>query len=455
MVRVTATRPSTALTAVRDSFRTQLWPLPTLGVAVAVALGAVLPRLDRRYDDDLPNALTDWLFGGDAAAARTVLSAVSSSLITVTSLTFSLTVVTLQLASSQFSPRLLRTFVRDRFVQATLALFLGTFTFTLTVLRTVRTEDADGGFVPQMSVTFAFVLAVASVLGLVLFLAHLAKQIRVETMLRTVHAEALATVHRLLPEEPEEPGPVSLPDGPATPLPAGSSGFLVRIDEDALLAAAEDAGAIVVVDRSPGGSVVAGTPVGAAWSDHGSPLPQDAVTRLAEAVGPALVTGPERTGTDDVGYGLRQLTDVAAKALSPGINDPTTAVHALGHTADLLCVISRRAVEPRVLRDEAGRVRVVLRRPTFAELLGVALDQPLAYGRGDRGVLTRLLVLLREVAWAAPPAHRPAVRDHLERVKAAVDDADPADRDRLQGLVADVDQALAGSWQAGAWLTTS
>ena len=175
----------------QDTLRTELWPLPTLGVSVAVVLGVLLPRLDARLDDALPDATGVYLFGGGADAARTVLGAVASSLITVTSLTFSLTVVTLQLASSQFSPRLLRTFTRDRFVHVTLALFLATFTYALTVLRVVRTADeGQSVFVPQISVTLAFVLAIASVVGLVLFLAHLAREIRVETMLLNVHTDA-------------------------------------------------------------------------------------------------------------------------------------------------------------------------------------------------------------------------------------------------------------------------
>ena len=185
--------------SLRDEARTRLWPLPLLAVLAAVALGIGLPRMDAALDDRLPAALTVYLFGGGAGAARTVLTAIATSLITVTSLTFSLTVVTLQLASSQYSPRLLRTFTRDRFVHGTLALFLGSFVYALTVLRTVRTADSGGDpFVPQLSVTVAYVLMVASVVGLVMFLAHLAREIRVETILATVHAEASDTIARVL-----------------------------------------------------------------------------------------------------------------------------------------------------------------------------------------------------------------------------------------------------------------
>ncbi len=252
-----------------DAMRTQLWPMPLLGVALAVALGAGLPLLDRRVDDQLAGS-RDYLFGGGADAARTLLSSIAGSLITVTSLTFSLTVVTLQLASSQFSPRLLRTFTRDRFVHVTLALFLATFTYALTVLRAVRAPaEARSVFVPQISVTLAFVLAVASVLGLVFFLSHLAREIRVETALRTVHAEATETVGRALPErDPATPGPSPLP----VPVPeavlllAEHSGILTAVDDALLLGVAQETGAVVLINRAPGTSVVEGTPLGAVWS---------------------------------------------------------------------------------------------------------------------------------------------------------------------------------------------
>jgi uncharacterized membrane protein len=147
----------------RDAVRTQLWPLPTVGVALAVILGIALPRLDGRVDAHLPSWSSQYLFGGDSDAARTVLDAVAGSLITVTALTFSLTVVTLQLASGQFSPRLLRTFSRDLFVQATLAQFLATFTYALTVLRSVRTESSGQAlFVPRLSYCLASLTSIGS-----------------------------------------------------------------------------------------------------------------------------------------------------------------------------------------------------------------------------------------------------------------------------------------------------
>lgn len=222
----------------RDAFRTNLWPIPTLAVLAALTLGLLLPELDRRTSI----GKSDLIFGGGADAARTVLDAVASSMITVTSLTFSLTVVTLQLASSQFSPRLLRTFTRDLVVQGTLGLFLGTFTYALTVLRAVRTDTGgESPFVPGISVTVAFLLALFSVLALVFFLAHLTRTIRVESMLRSVHEDASQLAARPIDDDRIDPADAHemVPEG-AVLLKASSSGFLIDVDERNLVSVACD-----------------------------------------------------------------------------------------------------------------------------------------------------------------------------------------------------------------------
>ncbi|MFI6458509.1 DUF2254 domain-containing protein [Streptosporangium amethystogenes] len=436
-----------------DAWRVQLWPLPTLGVLVAVGLGVGLPHLDAHVDDGLPAGVTAYLFSGGPEAARTVLSTVASSLITVTSLTFSLTVVTLQLASSQYSPRLLRTFTQDRLVHVTLALLLTTFIYAVTVLRTVRASLSDqAAFVPQLSVTAAYLLALISVVALVVFLAHLARQIRVESLLRAVHAEADATLRRCL----DEKRPIGTADVPVIPMAgaaslcARSSGFLTSVDEKTLLAAATDAGAVVLLDRFPGDSLIAGTPIGVVWAlDGGKALDQETVAALTERAADAVNTGYERTAAQDIAFGLRQIIDVAIKALSPGINDPTTAVHALGHAAALLCEAVGRDLGPRLLLDESGRVRVMLRSPDFPMLLELAVAQPRHYGAADPDVLERLFMLLREVAWSTQRLeHHRAVAEQLIRLSATArtQGHDRVEQARVDNLARSVREALVGCW---------
>ncbi len=384
-----------------DTLRTQLWPLPAVAVVLAVALGIALPTLDAAVDYRLPQGLAALLFGGGPEAARAVLQAIAGSLITVTSLTFSLTVVTLQLASSQFSPRLLRTFTSDRFVHTTLALFMATFAFALTVLRSVRTESSQSpSFVPEISITVAYTLAIASIMGLVLFLAHLTREIRVETMMRRVNAETRATMDRVFPAlRPPQPPTPSKGTG-SIGIPRSHSGFLTALNKKALVRAALEADAVIQVDSEPGSSLVEGVPFATAW-----PLPPrialspETADQLREQVNAAVDTGFERTNVQDIGFGFRQLSDVAARALSPGINDPTTAVLVIGHLSDLLCRLADRSPGPQVLTDDNDEIRIILAQPRLGDLLDLAMGQLRLYGAGDPAVAERLLFLLKELSW--------------------------------------------------------
>ena len=432
---------------VQDAVRNQLWPLPTLAIVLAVVLGVVVPLLDLRVDQHLPAALDTVVFNGDPGAARTVLDAVASSLITVTSLTFSLTVVTLQLASSQFSPRLLRTFTQDLFVQVTLGVFLATFTFSLTVLRSVRSPDEGGAaFVPRLAVTLAFLLALASVVSLVLFLAHITRQIRVETMLLRVREDATATLRTTLVrrDDPAPRLPVRVPPPGAAVLRAPRAGFLVGVDHDSLLRAATDADVALSIDRRPGTFVVEGTMLGRAWAATG-PVPRDVLVQLQETVARTVRLGVERTGAQDVGYGFRQLTDIVNKALSPGVNDPTTAVHGLGQASALLAAAAAYRLGPVVLADDERRPRVVLDRPDLADLVELVVAQPRAYGAADPQVLARLYTLLADLAEHVGDDDRAVVLDQLRRLDTTVarQDLDDVESDRLAALSREVRQVLA------------
>ncbi|GAA1761632.1 DUF2254 domain-containing protein [Nonomuraea bangladeshensis] len=443
----------------RDIWRTRLWPLPAAGVVLAVLLGVGLPIFDAWMIDNLPAQATALLFGGGPESARTVLSAIATSLITVSSLTFSLTVVTLQLASSQYSPRLLRTFAQDRFVHVTLALLLSTFTYVLTVLRAVRASlESHSAFVPQLSVTLAYLMALVSVVTLVAFLAHLARQIRVETLLDSVHTETLQTMRRCADGcgQTEEASTVVTPETGTVLLCGTVSGFLTSVDEEALLRTAVDTGSVVVLDPFPGAWLTAGTPIAVAWPVTEGRAERDRLDAagLSHLLSAAIQTGAERTAAQDIAFGLRQIVDITIKALSPGINDPTTAVHALSHAAALLCEAAGLNLGPLMLRDDRGRVRVVVPRPDMPALLDLVISQPLLYGAADPHVTARLFTLLGEVAWSTRrPEHLAAVHNQLLRLRAAVDrqEYDRAERAWMEDLVRLVQAALAGRWEQGAF----
>lgn len=439
------------LQTVRRALGGALWPVPTVAVLLAVALGVALPELDRSLQEG-PGEPLAWVFGGGPSAARTMLSAIATSLISVTTLLFSLTIVTLQLASSQYSPRLLQTFVRDRVVQTCLGLLLGTFVFALVVLRSVRSADesADSAFVPRLSVTVALFLTLVSVGALVAFLSHQSRQLRVETMLRDVHVEADATLRLLTAQQDDDGQPdTDLPPVPAAarPVCARHSGFLVQVTEGPLLAAAAEAGAVLRLIPRPGESVLAGVPVAWAWPDGAGSEPP--IEALEESLADHLVLGYERSDGGDPSYGLRKLVDIAARALSPGINDPTTAVHALSHVSDLMGMAARRSTWHRRLADDDGTQRLLVPSWDFATLLSQAVTQPRSYGGTDPTVADRLFALLAEAAWhVRAPDQQAAVRRERDLLVAQYD-ADPPvgwSRDDVRSRGEAVDRALAREW---------
>ncbi len=442
-----------AVATIRESIATELWPIPLAAIAVGVILGIALPLLDRAIDGDLPGPLAALLFAGGVDSARAVLSAISGSLITATSLTFSLTVVALQLASSQASPRILRTFSKDQTVHATLALFVGTFAYALTVLRTVQDgTDTGDPQVPRIAVTLASVLTIASVVMLTLFLAHLARQLRVETTMRQVHAETSRTIALIAATRGE--GLDALPDefrpsGVELSL-ARRSGFIRGVDRSQLLTIAVREDLVIEEEHAVGHSVVKGTPVARWWPRdvllHRS---SEEVESIGHEIARAFGLAYERTASQDIGFGIRQLVDIAARAVSPGVNDPTTAVHVMSHLSAILGDLAALPPQPVAITDDDDRLRVVLRTHVFANLLETALEQPRRYGASDPDVAARLFQLIREVAYRTrDPERRAAVRGQFERLKdsVAVVDYDPIERERFALLAAQCEAALDGEW---------
>ncbi|BDZ55118.1 DUF2254 domain-containing protein [Agromyces marinus] len=433
--------------------------MPVAAIIAAVVLGILLPIIDSAVDEQLAGWLGAVLFSGGVDAARAVLTTIAGSLITATSLTFSLTVIALQLASSQASPRLLRTFSSDRMVHATLAIFLGTFAYALTVLRTV---SDTGSMVPRIAVTLAFLLTLTSVVMLVVFLAHLASSLRVETMMRDVHRDTGRTIALVGSDDRATAPAPERPDGASAVL-ARRSGFVTGIDRDALIAAAREHRAVVRELRQVGASVIEGTPVAEWWPDGArtdaaagagpgtGPEPGTRADRsaLEGAIVEAYRVGYERTSPQDIGFGLRQLVDIATKALSPGVNDPTTAVHALSHISAVLADIADLPEPPSAYADEDGTARVVPVRHDFAELVEVGMQQVRRYGADDPVVVARLFELVEDVGRrAARPELRRVLDGQLDRLVASVAaaDFDPHERAEFARLA---DRARAALAQPG------
>jgi uncharacterized membrane protein len=429
-VRTSIIRSRGWLARISESVESRLWPLPVAAILLAVLLGIVLPRLDVLADAALPVGVDSVVFNGGAETARSVLSSIAGSLITATSLTFSLTVVALQLASSQASPRVLRLFARDRRVHATLAVFLGTFAYAITVLRSIRDSTDDiPEFVPRIAVTLGFVLTLVSVIMLVFFLAHLAAQLRVETIMKDIHAETDNTIDLVRDSHASAPEyllPLQIPEHKSV-VEATTSGFITSCSHTSLVAFAAEHFLVIEETKRVGESIIAGTPQAYWWVQAGadSEPDQDAV---ADAVRGAYSIGYERTAAQDVDYGIQQILDIGLRALSSGVNDPTTAVHALGHLSALTTRIVAIPPLPAGLADADGELRLVTVSRTPATVVHDSLSPIRHHGAGDPAVVTRFLQVVSDLAYTCPdPGVHAALLEQLTALERQLigDETDP------------------------------
>ncbi len=396
--------------ALRESLRNGFWAVPTGCVTVAVVLSLVLVQVDRRSTSSLA-----YTFGAGPDGAREVLSAITTAMITFTGLVFSITVVVLQLTSSQFSPRVLRTFLRDRLTQYALGIFTATFVYTVMVLRTVHSGNDDATFVPSIATTFALLLLLLSVALFVAYIHHIATSIQASSIIAAIGAETGRALDARFP-----PGTGSAAHAHAAPppdllpslvLPAPRSGVITTLAEQALVRQACAAGVVLQTAVRPGDFVPEGAPL---LSVIGDPADLD-----VPAVAAAVVQGRDRTLQQDVAFGLRQLVDIGERALSPGINDPTTAVQVLDQLHDLLRRLATRRLRTGLHVDDAGTVRLVTPPDRLLDYLALALDEIEQYGHDALPVQGRIDALLADLAAAALPEHRQDVQERQERRRSA------------------------------------
>jgi uncharacterized membrane protein len=391
--------------SLRESLRSGFWAVPSACVAVAVLASLGLVALDRRLQAELA-----FTFGAGPDGAREVLSAITTAMITFTGLVFSITVVVLQLTSSQFSPRVLRTFLRDRQTQYALGVFTATFVYSVMVLRTVNSGD-DDEFVPAAATTFALVLLLVSVGLFVSYIHHIATAVQASSIITAIGAETRDALDRRFPPGRAEPvdavGTLPPDDLPALEVPAPTSGVLTTIDESRLVDLACAAGVVLRTQARVGDFLPEGAPM---LDVLGDPADLD-----VDAVVAAFAQAQDRTLQQDVAFGFRQLVDVAERALSPSMNDPTTAVQVLDQLHDLLRRLVTRPLRTGLHADDDGAVRLVVPPDGIRDYLALALDGIEQHGEDARPVQERLDALLVDVAAAALPQHRDAV----ERRRAA------------------------------------
>ena len=429
-----------------DTLRASYWFIPALMTLVAIAMSqAVLAADGALYDADL--GVAEWLYGaGDPEGARALLSTIAGSMITVAGVTFSILLVALSLASSQFGPRLLRGFLRDRGNQAVLGTFIATFVYSLLVLREVPLV-AGTDEVPQLALTLALVLALAGVAVLIYFIHHAAASIQASQVIATAGDELDIAIRQTFPALEDEGGterPVraenALPEGfedACREVTARSSGYVQEIDTDGLLELAVEHDLVIELRHGRGSFVVEGRPLARVTGSLDE--------SIEEEIADALVLGSSRASTRDVERGVDQLAEVTTRALSPGVNDPFTAEQALRRLGQSLALMADRKLPTPLFEDDDGACRLVVPMPAVADLLHRAFDQARHYGRSDPHVPLELLEILAAVGVRArQPGLRRELQKHAEAVhrsaSAALDEA--SDRDRLDAAFETAKAAL-------------
>ncbi|WP_432546822.1 DUF2254 domain-containing protein [Kineococcus sp. SYSU DK004] len=419
-----------------EGSRSPLWLWPAVSGAGAFAAALVL-RGWRPADGPLAS-----LWPGDASSATAVLQALLAGVVTATTMTFSLTVVALQLASQQFSPRLLRQFTRDPVTKRVLSVLTGTFVYASTVLAAVRSDRP----LPEPALLLAHLLGLVSFGALVAFVAHIATAVRVDTMMKAVHTETDRAISAFYAEHgTATSGPDLDPRGPGRTVTAPTSGFVEQTDVQRLLGAAAERDGLVRVEVRAGDLVTRGAPLGTVWSR--SPGAADAdLEALAAALREAVRLGYERTLEQDAAFGFRQLEDIAVKAVSPAVNDPVTAVTAFGHLGDLLVRLTGRRLGGTVHADDTGVGRVLVPDRDLRYYLDLACGQARRYGRSEPTVLVGLLRMLRDVAASCrDDDQRAEVARAARLVRGELDEAvQPDDAAAVDDLLDRVELALAG-----------
>ena len=405
--RANSTRLGLLWSSVRDS----LWFVPSISTALALLLALVIVRVDAAWNAS--GTLDRILFSGGADGARGVLTAVAGSLITVTGVVFSVTVVALQLASSQFTPRVLRGFMADPANQIVLGIFIGTFTYTVMVLRTVTgADDNRAAFIPELGVTVAILLVLVSIGALIYFINHAARSVQAAVILTRETQHTLKRMEHLFPRgfgHPDEDLPVPrAPTAPAAAVLAAESGYLLAVHADSLFSLAEDRRLTIRMDVPVGGFVIVGESLASIW-------PVSAADDTAvKAVRDAFVLGEERTPDQDVDLGIIVISDIAVRALSPGVNDPTTAMLCIDRLAEVLVRLGTSA-EPFAARISAsGELRFLARVTTFEPAVGLAFDQIRHYGAGNPAIAGKLFDGLQRIGRLVPADRRSALTAQAE-----------------------------------------
>ncbi len=374
--------------------------MPLLMLVLAGGLASLLLYVDGRVDPGMKASLP-WAYTGGPAGARSLLSTIAGSMITAASVTFSLAAVALSIASQQYGSRVLRNFMRDRITQVLLGTFVSTFIYSVMVIRTIRGSDYSGGFVPAISVTVAIVLSLISLVLLIFFIHHVSASIQASRIIRVIAEDMSSAIPKLYSPRPNsitrETDQTRLSQLGTMPITTVDSGYLQTINQHALLDIAMRKDLLIHIEVKTGDHLIAGKQVARILGTSSLSAPE-----LHRVVGSFLLGG-ERTPAQDIRYQFQQLTDVVIRALSPGINDPFTAVNGIDELEAATALLAKRGQASQIRTDKHGVARLYQPVATISDILEDTVGHIAIYGAGDRFVMAALRRVLDTVE---PELHR-------------------------------------------------
>ncbi|HEX2527687.1 MAG TPA: DUF2254 domain-containing protein [Geminicoccus sp.] len=431
------------LSVVWDKVRTGLWPVPISMILLAGPLYAAASWADGMVSD-AEGLRTWWLHSGSGDDARNLLSTLVAAIITMSTLVFSITIVTLSLAANQFGSRLIRTYMTDMRTKLALGVFTMTIVYCLLALRSVE-KDMPPGVVPHVVVTLGLVLGVCCVLTLLFFLHVVARSIMADEVIRRVADELEASVEQLPPlqQRRSEPDPAQvLPhdfDARLTILASKQEGYVQAVEHARLVELASKHDVVVRLEMRPGTFMCKD-----GWLAH--VYPAEAVTPdFVEAFQEGFLIGTRRTPTQDLEFPIRHLVDIALRALSPGINDPNTAMVVIDYLRAALSRLMGKCLPPAIHLDKAGRARLIDKPNGYDDILAAALQQIRQSAAGHPDVI---ITLLRAIGRIGEHVRLPEQRDallHQARMTAdggLRDLAEPSDRADVERNLAAVTRKL-------------
>lgn len=417
-----------------DRIRSSFWFLPTVMALGSMALSFASVAFDERVTTRWLQA-RDWTFTGGGEGASALLGVVAGSMISLAGVVFSMTLVALSLTSSQLGPRLLRTFMRDTATQVVLGTFVSTFLYCLLVLLSIR-RGGDITFVPHLSVTLGVLFAVASVGVLIYFIHHVSVSIQANEVVARVGTELIEELDRQVPEHLRQSAPqipVATPDADfldafdreADLVNSADDGYLQFIDTEALMALAEAENVVIRVERRPGHYVVAGTTLVRVWP--GSRI----ASSFTDQINSAFALGKQRTSGQDLEFAVDQLVEIAVRALSPGLNDPFTAMTCVDRLGSALSRLAARDWPSPYHHDTHNQLRLIAHRVTFPAITDAAFNQIREYGRASVAISIRLLETIAVIGGFATRAedHAALIR-HAQMIVRGAREALPEVEDR-------------------------